>query len=158
MPLSQSNLFPTIEFSEEICRSNNFSAHYEQCLNDYKSEFGEGLEHVCMKSTFHLLPLKLHRVAKKSKELFEASDVCKDFLWRFSFLIRSLRSLSRTHPNPLEPRGLSDCVEKALDVTLTTDSMSESPKSPIKSLSGEREFLGLRRVSAFVRSLSDSPE
>lgn len=62
------------------------------------------------------------------------------------------------HLNPLEPRGLSDCVEKALDVTLTTDSMSESPKSPIKSLSGEREFLGLSRVSAFVKSLSDSPE
>jgi hypothetical protein len=61
------------------------------------------------------------------------------------------------HLNPFEPRGLSDCVEKALDVTLTTDSMSESPKSP-KSLSGERDARGRRRVSAFVRSLSESPE
>lgn len=70
----------------------------------------------------------------------------------------TIKLSSEAHLNPLEPRGLSDCVEKALDVTLTTDSMSESPKSPIKSLSGEREFLGLRRVSALVKSLSESPE
>ena len=63
-----------------------------------------------------------------------------------------------THLNPFEPRGLSDCVEKALDVTLTTDSISESPKSPIKSLSGEREAFGRNRVSAFGKSLSDNPE
>lgn len=40
---------------------------------------------------------------------------------------------------PRDPRGRSDCVENALEVTLTTDSISESPKSPIKSLSGDRE-------------------
>lgn len=67
---------------------------------------------------------------------------------------------SKTYLNPLEPLGRSDCVEKALDVTLTTDSMSESPKSPIKSLSGDNECLGLSRVSndVVVKSLSDNPE
>lgn len=62
---------------------------------------------------------------------------------------------------PLEPLGRSDCVEKALEVTLTTDSISESPKSPKKSLSGDSECLGLRRGSKLecvVKSLSDAPE
>lgn len=62
-----------------------------------------------------------------------------------------------------DPLGRSDCVEKALLVTETTDSMSESPKSPTtSSLSGDR----CRRLIRYVdvvplpevdRSLSDSP-
>lgn len=54
-------------------------------------------------------------------------------------------------------RGRSDCVENALDVTLTTDSMSESPNSPMKSLSGDSECLGRILESIDCRSLSDSP-
>lgn len=67
---------------------------------------------------------------------------------------------SESYLNPFEPRGRSDCVENALEVTLTTDSMSESPKSPIKSLSGDRECLGRSLVSneVEVKSLSDKPE
>lgn len=67
-----------------------------------------------------------------------------------------------TYLNPFDPLGLSDCVENALDVTLTTDSISESPKSPIKSLSGDNECLGRKRGSKLndvvVKSLSESPE
>lgn len=61
--------------------------------------------------------------------------------------------------SPFDPLGLSDCVENALDVTETTDSISESPKSPIKSLSGDSECLGRSRESkeVDVRSLSDRP-
>lgn len=61
--------------------------------------------------------------------------------------------------SPRLPRGRSDCVEKALDVTLTTDSMSESPKSPIKSLSGDKECLGLllESTACVVKSLSERP-
>lgn len=62
-----------------------------------------------------------------------------------------------THLRPREVRGRSDCVENALEVTLTTDSMSESPNSPIKSLSGESECLGRMRESIDCKSLSDSP-
>lgn len=64
---------------------------------------------------------------------------------------------------PREPRGRSDCVEKALLVTETTDSMSESPKSPTTmSLSGERCLRDIRYVDVVPRpdvdrSLSDSP-
>uniref|UniRef100_A0A1B0AA67 Uncharacterized protein n=1 Tax=Glossina pallidipes TaxID=7398 RepID=A0A1B0AA67_GLOPL len=58
---------------------------------------------------------------------------------------------------PRDPRGRSDCVEKALDVTLTTDSISESPNSPMKSLSGERECRGRIRVSIECKSLSERP-
>lgn len=70
----------------------------------------------------------------------------------------NITKVNLTHFSPFEPRGLSDCVEKALDVTLTTDSISESPKSPIKSLSGDSDALGRNRVSALVKSLSDRPE
>lgn len=65
----------------------------------------------------------------------------------------------RIYLNIREPRGRSDCVEKALDVTLITDSMSESPKSHIKSLSGDSECLLRSRGSSecTVRSLSDRP-
>uniref|UniRef100_A0A1B0B9J5 Uncharacterized protein n=1 Tax=Glossina palpalis gambiensis TaxID=67801 RepID=A0A1B0B9J5_9MUSC len=59
---------------------------------------------------------------------------------------------------PRDPRGRSDCVEKALDVTLTTDSISESPNSPMKSLSGDRECRGRIRVSIECKSLSERPE
>lgn len=64
---------------------------------------------------------------------------------------------------PREPRGRSDCVEKALLVTETTDSMSESPKSPTTmSLSGERFLRPMRYVEVVPRpdvdkSLSDRP-
>lgn len=57
-----------------------------------------------------------------------------------------------------DPRGRSDCVEKALEVTLTTDSISESPNSPINSLSGDKECLGRNLDSVCdVKSLSDKP-
>jgi tRNA U38,U39,U40 pseudouridine synthase TruA len=44
--------------------------------------------------------------------------------------------LTCTHINPLEPRGLSDCVLKALLVTEAMLSMSESPRSASMSFSG----------------------
>lgn len=47
---------------------------------------------------------------------------------------------SDTHLSPLDPRGRSDWVEKALLVMLATLSISLSPKSPITSLSGDSEW------------------
>lgn len=63
----------------------------------------------------------------------------------------------QSYPKPREPLGLSDCVDKALEVMLITDSISESPNSYIKSLSGDNDCLECILASIPCKSLSEDP-
>lgn len=56
-----------------------------------------------------------------------------------------------------DPLGRSDCVDKALLVTETTDSISLSTKSATNSLSGDKFDLFLNRVECVFKSLSLNP-